>query len=891
MRRLRAWWLRLRGLDDLADHDEEVAFHLEMQAQRYIETGMTPEDAGRAARANFGNQDRWREELRDNDPLHPLSDLRNDVRVGVRALGKTPGSTLSAVLALTLGIGLTTLMFSIVYGVVLNDLPFDSAHRLANVTYAREIVPGAFELPSYHEFNDLRSEQRSFEGLAAFTLSAVTLRAGTYPERYDGVLVTAGLFELLRVRPLMGRTITSADDRPGAPLVVLLSYDVWQNDFAADPAIVGRVIQAQGESATVIGVMPERFEFPQTQEVWLPWRMDVQRVARDRSPLAQVIGRLAPDATIEQARAELTTLARRFAATYPTRPRRPQRLEGPPQQGTSDLEMQVMPLKEAFLPRRVSSLLYTMLTAVALVLLIACSNVANILIGRGVLRAREIAVRNALGASRFRIIRLFLTESMLLAASGALLGSILAVLGMRLFTNAIANAAAPFWIDIRVHPPVILFVAALTALAALLAGAIPAWQAARANASEVLKDDSRASTSFRLGRLSRALVVLEIALSVGLLVGAGLTIKSVINLTRTDFGFDTRQVFVSRIELPGRAYPDPAARHRFYRELLAQLERVPGVPAIALTSGVPGLGLDPAPYEIEGRVYQSRRDYPRAPLGIASPAFVDIIAAQPMRGRTLTAADDGHSEPVALVSATFAQREFPAGNAIGSRIRLPMGPLEVPWRTIVGIIPDANLGGLNYPDQAGIIVPLAQAEPGDEMMIVARTSGAPLDITTLMRAAVATVDPQLPLYDVNTLRKAIDGEGVIYWIFGSMFVIFGLAALLLAAIGVYGVMSAGVRQRTREIGVRMALGASRAAVLRLVLGQALIQLGLGLALGLALAFFLGRLLTVILFRVAPTDPITFFAIISVMTGVALLATLLPAARAARVHPIESLRHD
>jgi hypothetical protein len=290
-------------------------------------------------------------------------------------------------------------------------------------------------------------------------------------------------------------------------------------------------------------------------------------------------------------------------------------------------------------------------------------------------------------------------------------------------------------------------------------------------------------------------------------------------------------------------------------------------------------------------VYATRRDYPRAPLGITTPAFLDVLQVQPIRGRKLTTADAEHNEPVALVSATFAQREYPAGNAIGSRLRLSLGPDQEPWRTIVGIVPDVNLGGLNYPDQAGIIVPLAQAEPRDEMMIVARTAGAPLDLTAHIRAAVAAVDPQLPLYDVNTLRKAIDGEGVIYWIFGSMFVIFGLAALLLAAIGVYGVMAAGVRQRTREIGVRMALGANRAAVLRLVLGQAMIQFGLGLALGLGLAFFLGRLLTVILFRVTPTDPITFFTIIRVMTGVALLATLLPATRAARVHPIESLRHD
>jgi putative ABC transport system permease protein len=891
MRRLREWWSRFRGYDDLADLDEEVEFHLEMEARRYIDSGLTPEQARRAARANFGNEDRWREEMRDNDPLHPLSDLSSDVRVGVRALGKTPAATLTAIVALMLGIGLTTLMFSIVYGVILQDLPFDGANRLVSISYARELWPGAFEPVSYHDFTDWQSEQRSFEDVGAFTRRAVTLRYGNHPARYEGALVTASLFEVLRVRPVMGRTISAADDRPGAPLVVLLSHAVWQRDFGADPAIVGRVIQAEGELATVIGVMPARFAFPTTEEVWLPWRMDTQRVARDLSPVGQVIGRLAEGVTIDQARAELTTLARRFAAAYPTRLRRIEPIRGLQSRGGSHLNVHVRPLKEALIPERVKSLLYTLLAAVVLVLLIACSNVANILISRGVLRAREIGVRSALGASRYRIIRQFLTESTLLAASGAVLGSVLAVLGMRLFTNAIASTQAPFWIDIRLHGGVIMFVAALTIVAALVAGAIPAWQAARTDANATLKDDSRTSTNFRLGRLSRTLVVLELALSVGLLVGAGLTIRSVIKLTHTDFGFDPHHVFVSRIELPGRNYRDPAARRRFYSDLQAQLDRVPGVTAVALTSGVPGLGLDPAPYMIHGRVYSTIRDYPSAPLGITTPAFLDLFGAQPMRGRKLTGADGEHSEPVALVSATLAEREFPAGNAIGSRIRIVVGPTEEAWRTIVGIVPDINLGGLNYPDQAGIIVPLTQGEPRDEMMIVARTNGHPLDITTRIRAAVAAVDPQLPVYDVNTLRGAIDREGVVYWIFGSMFVVFGVAALLLAAIGVYGVMATGVRQRTREIGVRMALGADRAAVLRLVVGQAMIQLGLGLALGLSMAFFLGRLLAIILFRLAPADPITFFAIISVITGTALLATLLPAARAARVHPIESLRHD
>jgi putative ABC transport system permease protein len=809
-----------------------------------------------------------------------MSTLAHDLRFGFRLLRKNPWLTLVAVLALGMGIGLTAMMYSITYGALLRGLPFEGGDRIYHVDRADPSQGFTQMGVPLHDFLDWREQQRAFEELAAFYSGTVNIGDTGHAERFNGGFMSANSIRIIGAQPLLGRAFRDGDDAPGAAPVIILGYDAWRNRYGADPGVVGRQVRMNGLAAEIIGVMPQGFRFPVTHEVWVPLELDATRFARGGGTWLAVYGRLRPGVARSAAKAEFDAIVQRIEAAHPD--------------GNPNVQAQVMPYTERYIGDEPRQLLSTMLGAVFLVLLIACANVANLLLTRAALRSKEVGIRTALGASRWRVVTQFLAESLALATVGAALGMLIAWFGVRLFNAAVAPTNPPFWIDIRLDAPVLLFAAGVTVLAALVAGALPAWQAARADVNEILKDEARGSSSFRMGRLSKGLVVVEVALSCGLLVGAGLMIRSVMNLRTLDLGIPTESVFTARVGLPENGYADVGSQIRFYESLHERLVALPGVQAVSLTSNLPTLGASNPQVGVEGESYADPlRDRQRARRVVVTPGFFDTFSRELREGRDFTTADNEAGMPVAVVNESFARRHFGAESALGRRIHfaLPASADTAPrWWTVVGVVPDMYAGNLDNESPHAIYVPLAQSG-ARFLSVAARTAAAPMTLTNVVRDEVAAIDADIPLYFVRTLGDAIRENTWFYRIFGALFMVFGSVALFLAAIGLYAVMSSSVSRRTREVGVRMALGAQRGDVLRLIFRQAMVQIGIGLVLGLALAAAVSRLLAIVLFDVEPRDPVIFGAIIIVLALTGAVATFLPARRATRVDPQVALRWE
>ncbi|HSJ08451.1 MAG TPA: ABC transporter permease [Longimicrobiales bacterium] len=806
-----------------------------------------------------------------------MDNLFQDVRFGARVLIKNRGSSALSILALALGIGLCGMMFSIVWGAILRGLPFDRPEQILNISRTNLEDAESRMGVSIHDFEDYRAQQTAFTDIAGFYTGTVNVSGIERPERFDGAFITPQAFAIIGAQPFMGRVLTEEDARPGAEGAILLGYDTWRNRFGADTNILGRVVRANGRPATIVGVMEPGFGFPNSEEVWVPLALDASALPRNEGMWLSVFGRLRDGRTIDDAAVEMQGIASRLAAAYP--------------ETNEGIGATVRPYVKAFIGDEPVIMLYTMLGAVFMVLLIACANVTNLLISRAAARSREVGIRTAMGASGIRIVRQFLTESLILSIAGAVLGLVIAWIGVRLFSNAIAPTDPPFWIVVALDRGVLLFVLAITALSALISGAIPAWQAARANVSDVLKDESRGASSFRLGRISRALVVAEIALSAGLLVGAGLMIKSVTKVSSVEFAFAADDVFSARVGLPEIQYPDTAVQARFFDALLPRLRESSAIQSAGLISALPGTGSATESFHVEGATYAEDRDLPRTRTVMMSPGTLEALDVTLSTGRDFTEQDRRGAMAVAIVNQAFAQRFF-AGDAVGRRIRL--GPLDTErdWATIVGIVPDMYVGGLDNDEiPHAVYVPLAQAGARFMSVVARGRVSDPLELTQPVRDAVQAVDADLPIYFVQTLRQAIDSNNWFYRVFGTLFMVFGAVALFLASIGLYGVMSTSVSQRTREMGVRMALGAEGGDVLRLVMRQGLVQLAIGLVLGLAFALGLSNLLQMLLFEVNPRDPSIYAAIGLVLSATAASACLIPALRATRVHPMQSLRYD
>ncbi len=800
-----------------------------------------------------------------------------DLQLSARTLRRTPAMAIVAVLALTLGIGLTTMMFSIVYGAMMRGLPYEGGDRIVVVQRAnaeRDIQRQGLRI---RDFVDVRDQQKSFSHLAAYTSGTMNVSGREKAERFSGSWISRGLLDMTGTGPLMGRTFREEELVPGGPKAALLGYAMWQSYLGGDPSVLGTTLRVNGESHEVVGIMPDGFRFPSDDQLWLPMQTDPSVGDRGEGPFVTTFGKLAPEVSVQEANAELGTIAARLAADYPA--------------ANKGFSMYALPFVEQAIGREPRQLLLTMLGAVFFVLLIACTNVANLLLDRAAHRSKEVGVRKALGGSRAGIARIFLSEAMVLAAIGTILGVALAHFAIDAFNRAIVDTQPPFFINIALHPPVLLFAIGVTALSTMLAGLIPGIQASRSDISEVLKDESRGSSSLKLGRLSKGLVIFEIALSCGLLVAAGLMIKSVAKTRNMDTGFTSENVFTARIGFPA-GFRDSTAQQQFFRELQTRVSALPGVQSAALSSGLPGAqqGFNGSDFALDGVSYEREQDLPDVRTLSVSQQFFETLEIPLRQGRTFTEGDRAGSLDVGIVTERFARQFLSGADPIGRRVRL--GGLEsvAPWITIVGVVPDVFGGDPSDPRPAALFRPMAQVNSAFAYVSV-RTGLPPLDMTQPVREAVASLEPDLPIYWPMTYAQAIEGPLWFVRIFGTMFMIFGFVALFLASIGLYAVMSFSVSRRSREMGVRMALGSSTREVIALVLRQGAWQLVIGLAAGLAFAAVISRVMTVVLFDVKPLDVVVFGGVAAVLALAGLTACLIPARRATGVDPAIVMRSE
>jgi predicted permease len=783
-----------------------------------------------------------------------------------------------AVGALGLGIGLTAVMFSIVYGALMRGLPFENGDRIVALQRANPSIGSDAMGVSIHDYLDWREQQRtSFTHLAGYYEGTVNVRWADEPERFDGAFVTANTFPALGVQALIGRTFTEDEDESWAPATLLLSHHVWMERFGGDPDALGQVVKVNGEQAEIIGVMPEDFAFPSRRDVWVPLRMDPLATPRNEGTWLNVLGTLADGRDVDSAMMEMSAIAQRLSEQYP------------------ETNGGVVPVIRAFEESAIGSeavaLLYTMLAAVSLVLLIACANVANLLLARAAQRTREVGVRTALGASRWRVVTQLVVEALALALVAAAVGTVVAWVGVGLFDRAVAPTNPPFFMRFAVDAPILVFIVGAATVSAMIAGGIPALKASGMDVSEVLKDESRGSSSLRIGRLSKILVVGEIAMSLGLLVGAGLMTKSVTTLRDYDYGFDPDAIFSTRLGLFEADFPDTLARRTFYRELEREVKEIPGARHAALGSLLPGgWGSGQSAITVEGLSYAQERDYPFARSGQITPGYFDVVGVELVEGRDFNAFDETGSEPVAIVNRSFATTHFPGESALGRRFR--PGRDTGPWLTIVGIAPDLFMEGVGNPDgdPSGYYRPVAQSD-ARFISVIASGPADPMTLADPVRQAVGRVHADTPVYYSATVTERIDENTWFYNVFGTLFMVFGAVALFLAAVGLYGVMSFSVARRTSEVGIRMALGASQRQVLSLILRQGAQQIAIGLALGLGLAVLISRALRVALFEVNPHDPTVFVTIVALLSATGVLATLVPARRATRADPSSALRYE
>jgi putative ABC transport system permease protein len=807
-----------------------------------------------------------------------MAGLMTDVRYALRMLLKHPAVSGLSVVALGLGIGLTALMFSIVYGALMRGLPVENGDRIVAVQRANPSI-GADQMGvSIHDYLDWREQSTSFTHLAALYEGTVNVRWSDEPERFRGAFVTANTFPALGSEAQIGRTFTEDEDEPGSPATVILAHHVWMDRFGGDPAALGRIVTVNGEQAAIIGVMPEGFLFPSRQDLWVPLRMNALELPRNEGTWLSVFGPLAPGRDAESALTELTGIAARLAAEHP--------------ETNGGVIPLVRPYTEQSIGTEAVALLYTMLAAVFLVLLIACANVANLLLARAAQRTREVGVRTALGASRWRVVSQLVVEALALAVVAAALGTLIAWVGIGIFDRAVEPTDPPFFMRFALDGPILLFIVGIATVAAVVSGGIPAIKASGMDVSEVLKDESRGSSSLRIGRLSKVLVIGEIAMSVGLLVAAGLMTKSITTLRDYDYGFDADGLFTTRLGLFEAEFPDTTSRRALYRELEQRIREVPGVRHAALGSLLPGLGAGQTPITIEGQSYAEDRDHPFARTGQISSGYFETVGVSLVEGRDFNEFDDVSSERVAIVNQRFAAIHFPGESPVGRRFRPGRVRDEGAWLTVVGVVPDLHMQGIGNTegDPAGFYQPIAQSDTRF-MSILARGPAEPLALSESMRRAVTSVHPDTPVYFTATLTERIGENTWFYNVFGTLFMIFGGVALFLAAVGLYGVMSFSVARRTSEVGIRMALGASRQQVLSLILRQGAEQITIGLAIGLGLAVLISRALQTALFEVSPNDPAVFALIVAILAMTGMLATLVPARRATRADPANALRYE
>jgi putative ABC transport system permease protein len=805
-----------------------------------------------------------------------VDDLIQDLRFAVRTLLKSPGFTTVAVLCLALGIGANTTIFSVVNAVLLRPFPYADSERIVAVHETQPQGETGSTGLSYPNFQDLRAQGEVFSQAAAFKEKSLTLTGIAEPEHLSGQAISSGLFTLLGVKPVLGRNFGEAEDRPGVAGVLLVSHDLWRRRFGGNRDVLRRSVLVDGREHQVIGVMPPQFNFPEQAEAWVPLAPLVHTDPRNYRDLG-VLARLKPGTSLEGARSAVETIARRLADEYPDT--------------NAGWSFDILPLREELTGTRLPRIVLSLMGAVAFVLLIACANLANLLLARATARQREIVTRVAFGARRGRIVRQLLTESLVVALIGGALGVAFAFWGLRLIEiGTSAGSVLPSWIQLRIDAPVLLFTLGLTVATGLLFGLAPAVQAARSNLSAVLKEGGRGGGgSVARNRLRNGLVVAEVALSLVLLVGAALFVRSFLKLQSTSGGFDTAGILTLRMYLAGEGYADGEAQARRVADVIRRLESLPGIEAVGASNTIPlSGGGSRRPILVEGRHFADGEEPTVFYTGV-TPHFFRALNVPLLRGRGFTESEGMEKSRVAVVNETFAERFWPAGTAVGRRFRVKTDADEE-WMTIVGVIPEFKNDDIDKVVPPSAFVPLPY-QSARFMGLLIRTRLDPAAAVPMVRREIRASDPDLPIFQVapmETLRRQGFWQ---YQLFGGLFAVFAGLALFLAAVGVYGVLSYAVHQRQREIGIRVALGAQRRDVLRQVVGHGLALVFGGIILGFLGALAATRLISSLLYDVSATDPLSFAAIALVLAGVAVLASYLPARRAIKIDPIDVLRTD
>jgi putative ABC transport system permease protein len=812
-----------------------------------------------------------------------MTSFTRDLRYAARTLLRNKSFTVIAVFCLALGIGINSTIYSAVHAILVRPLPYHDPGRVVSLgeTYPKEGWVDS-EL-SFHDYLDIRAQTKdAFDDVALYTDRFVNYEemgasgdATGQAEGIEAATVTANMFPMLGIPPLLGRHFREEEGKPGGPRVAMLGYELWRSRYALDASVIGRAVRLNGEPTEIVGIMPARFGWFDEEDLFLPLALDPAKEQRG-SHYLEGVGRLKKGVTMDRANAALSAVAARVAEEAPT-----------VHEGRG---FTAIPMREHLVPGDVKLVMSVMMGAVIFVLLIACANVANLLLARATARQKEIAVRSALGAKRGRIVRQLLTESLLIGAIGGGLGILLAVWGNDLVMAQIPEEL-PNWMDIKIDSGVVIFTVIIALATGLVFGLVPAIESSRPNLNETLKDGGRGtSVGGRRGRLRSGLVVLETALALVLLIGATLMMRSFLYIRNLQPGFDTATQLTTRLYLSNDRYPDPASRVAFFRAALERLGSMPGVDAVAAVNYIPLSGNSTgSSFQVEGQP-----DEPgQRPIASWRPITRDYFRAFGMpepRGRTFTDAEvfDSTSR-VAIINQAMADRFWPNQDALGRRFSSGLGA-DADWLTVVGVVPTVKLRNLDTPTENQFYLPYAYA-PWRTMSLVARVRGDPAAFGPSLRRAVAEVDPALPLFEVQTMTQV---ARLSYWekrLYGLLFSSFAVIALVLAAIGVYGVMSYAVSQRTHEIGVRVALGAQLRDVLSMVVRRGVLLTVMGLVIGLVGAFAVTRVLAGVLFGVSPTDPASYVGISLVLFTVAVVASYVPARRAARVEPAVALRYE
>jgi len=876
LKTLKQRWYALTHKDKLEDElDEELRFHLEREIEQNLKNGMSPEEARYAAFRTFGSLDQSKEACRDARGVRMIENILQDVRYSLRLLVKNPAFTFVVVLTLALGIGANTAIFSFANGILLRPLPYPQSDRLA-VLDETALKRGINSMGvSYPNFLDWREQNSVFTGIGVyFNDNRFSLSGVGEPIEVRGSRISHGLFEVLGVKPYLGRTFTATEDRPEEDAVLILGHRLWQNHFGADPGILGKKVVISQRPRTVVGVMPPGFRFPEVSEMWVPLALTTQTFTRtDHGLLATA--RLKNGISFAQAQAEMNNVAAHIETQNPIT--------------NEGLGVSVKSLHQD-LSGNYREALLILLAVVACVLLVACVNVANLMLARLTARQKELALRSALGASRWRIIRQLLMESLILSVAGGVLGLALSIWALQLLLRAIP-IELPFWMDFGLDLRVLSFTVLVTLLTAFLFGVAPALQTSRVDLNSTLKEGGRGAGATSSSRSRSLLVVTEIALSVVLLVGAGLMIKSFLRLRKVDVGLNPQRVLSFGVMLPRAKYTESEQRATFFKNLVERMRTLPGVEAASATATLPLSGNNwGRSLTVEEFPVLSVGQAPMIQHTVVTPGYFQTMGIRLLAGRDFTDSDARDAPKVTIIDERLAREYWPNASALGKRVRF--GPPEdnEPWHTVIGVVNAVRHRRMQEDTSKSVYLPHAQI-PVNRLTLVARSSFDPTNLVGAVRREVSQLDPDLPLSDVAAMEQVM-AESI--WqprLYALLFAVFAGGALLLAVIGIYGVMAYLVITRTHEIGLRMALGATARDVFKLIVGRGMMLTTVGVLLGIGGALALTRLMRGLLFNISATDPATFILIPVLLVLAAFLACFIPARRATRVDPLVALRYE